>query len=324
MRNLTFLVVFGTAATAACASSPKTPPPPPSSPSSQSVKPPAPRPIRGVGRRSRPGQAELEAAIKAAKQAQLEQALTYARTATQKNPNLEQAWLLAGSICGIQGNLDCERETYEEGLTALPRSSALLRERATLHLQVGEHDAAVAKYEQAYAITGDKSPETMADLAYAYVYVDRLEEGLAIAQKAVELNDKCFTCYMALGQVHLSRKSFGAALTAYQEARTLKRDDPDASRSVAKALFLLGKVDEAGALFEALVKAAPDDPVLRMQAIQVAEAGGRYQAAVEHLKALLADHPNQKELWKRLANNQEKVGDKKGASASRKKASKIK
>ena len=267
---------------------------PKSSPAETTTKARKPRrPSIAPGRA--PGQAELEAAVAAAKAGQLDQGYERCLAALKKNPNLEHAYLLAGSICAMKGDVVCERQQYEDGLNALPRSSALLRERGLLHLQEGQYAEAVAKYELATEITGGRSPEALADLAYAYVYVDRLKEADVLAKTATSLDPKCFTCQMALGQVKLSNKDFPAAVAAFAAARDLRPKDPDARRSEAKAHFLAGQVEQAGTLYEALVAEYPDDGRLLVQAAQVAMAAGRHSDAVTHLTKVAGREPQPEE-----------------------------
>ncbi len=253
------------------------------------------------------GHLELKAAAAAAGAGNLPLAYQHCLDAIRKNPQLEHAYRLAASICAMQGNAECERQNYDDGLTALPRSPALLRDRALLHLEQGQYAAAVNRYERALAITGETSPEAMADLAYAYVYVDRLDEADRLARRAVEIDDACFSCQMALGQVCLSSNDFPDAVTAFSQARNLSPRDPDARRSEAKARFLAGEVRTAHQLYEALVVEYPDDARLRVQAAQVAMGAKAYDAAVTHLEVVAAANPDQEQLLRLLAKARTKA-----------------
>ena len=277
-----------------------------------------PLPTSGSPRGSRrsKGQTDLNAAIVAAKAGDLAAALSKCRASIQKDAKLEHAHLLAGSICGMQRNLDCERDAYDVGLRALPESAELLKARALVHLQDGEHEDAVKKYERALAVSTVKSAETLADLAYAYVYVDRLTDAKALASRATALDPKCFSCWMAAGQVHLSSREFGDATLAFARARSIAPTDPDARRSEAKARFLAGDVVKAADLFEALVRDFPDDERLRMLAAQVAMKAERFGDAVRHFEMVLQRHPNEEKLLRRLAEAQRKAGDEAAANAT--------
>ena len=254
------------------------------------------------------GQTELRRAIAAAQADRLDRALELSRSALEKDPTLERGYLLAGSLCGLKQDLACEAAFYDRGLKALPGSAELMTARALLHLQQGEYDRAVTLYERAIRI--EEKADTLADLAYAYVYVDRLQDAHKLAQRAVRLDDTCFACWMALGQVELSRRAFPTSLQAFQRARALRPDDPDASRQVAKALFLTGQRGRASALYESLVAASPSDLRLRLQAARVAIETERFDDATKHLRAAQAAQPEQDRLLKLLAKAQREAGAK--------------
>lgn len=303
---------------AACAS---TPPPAPAEPPSPSSARPPRRP--GFGPGAKPGQAELEAAIAAAKANDLDQAIQRANAAIEKNPNLEHAYLLLGSSCGMKDDLQGERAAYERGLEALPRSAAIRRELGLLLLQVGEVEQAVKRYEEANDLTGGQDPEYMADLGYAYVFAGRLQEAVDLSSRALKLDERCFTCAMTLGQAKLTSRDFPGAVAAYGTARQLDPSSDDAQLGLAKAHFLAGQVGPAGDLYEAMVQAHPEDGRLRVQAAQVAMAAKRYKDAVKHLEVVAAANPDEKPLLELLLEAQTKAGDKKGAAATKARLKKL-
>ena len=87
----------------------------------QSNPEPAPRrPVMPPRSGRSAAQRQLEAAVAAAKAGDLPEALRQCRGALEEDPKLEHAYLLAGSICGMQRNLNCEQSFYDRGLAALP------------------------------------------------------------------------------------------------------------------------------------------------------------------------------------------------------------
>ena len=303
---------------AACAGSA---PPPAEPPPPTTARPPR-RP--GFGPGAKPGQAELEAAIAAAKANDLDLTIQRAHAAIEKNPNLEHAYLLLGSACGMKDDLAGERAAYERGLEALPRSAPLRKELGLLHLQQGEIDPAVKRYEEANELTGGQAPEYMADLGYAYVFAGRLKEAVDLSARALALDPRCFTCAMTLGQAKLTSRDFPGAVSAYSAARDLDPGSVDAQLGLAKAHFLAGQLGPASELYEALVKAAPEDGRLLVQAAQVALAAGRPKDAVRHLEAVAAANPKERPLLELLLEAQTKAKDHKGAAATRAKLKKLK
>jgi tetratricopeptide (TPR) repeat protein len=312
------LSALALALSAACAGSP----PPPAEPPPPATNRPPRRP--GVGPGAKPGQAELEAAIAAAKANDLDTAIQRAHDAIAKNPSLEHAYLLLGSSCGMKEDLACERAAYERGLEAIPRSAPLRKELGLLLLQQGEVDAAVKRYEEANELSGGQTPEYMADLGYAYVYAGRLAEAVDLSTRALQLDARCFTCAMTLGQAKLTSRDFPGAVSAYRAARDIDPQSEDAQLGLAKAHFLAGQLEPAGDLYEAMVKASPDDGRLRVQAAQVAMAAKRYEDAVAHLQVVAAANPDEKPLLQLLLEAQTKAKDTQGAAATKARLKKLK
>lgn len=294
----------------ACAGPRPAPPP-------QAEAPP-PRPPRRIGLGSKPGQAELEAAIAAAKADQLAQAIDLANQAIEKNPQLEHAYLLLGSACAMKGDSAAERAAYDRGIEALPSSAPLKRELGLWNLQQGHIEDSVKAYEAANQLTGGQAPDYMADLAYAYVFAGKPDDAQRLAERALELDSQCFTCAMSLGQANLSLRKFPAAVTAYTRASKIDADSPDARHGLAKAHFLAGQLAEATTLYASLLKESPDDHRLRVQAAQVLMAMKKYGEAAKHLQVVADANPQQKALLELLLEAQEKAKDKKGAAATKK------
>lgn len=259
----------------------------------------------------------LEEAIAAAKDGRLDETIEKCDRALSENPKLEHAYLLKGSACAMKGDAACERTTYAAGLEALPVSAALLREMGLSLLSEERYTEAIEHLERAGRAIERPAPEYDADLAYAYVFVNRLEEAEFLARRAFDASQACFPCAMSLGQVLLARKKFGEAVSAYQAASKLAPSDPDAARSLAKAHFLAGDYTASSEIYEALVKADPDDGRLRVQAAQCALKATRYQDAVRHLEVVLGANPDDPKLLELLLEAQTRAKDRRGAEKTR-------
>jgi len=268
---------------------------------------------------NKPGQAELEAAIAAAKANDLELTMKRCNEAIEKNPSLEHAYLLLGSACAMKGDSDCERAAYDRGIEALPRSAPLKRELGLWFLGQDKAPEAVKAYEEANQLTGGEQPEYMADLAYAYIFAGKIEDAARLAQRALALDARCFSCAMSLGQANLSKRAFDSASAAYKKALDMDPKSADAQHGLAKAEFLAGRLDAAAKLYDALVADKPDDYRLRVQAAQVAMARKKYAEAAESLKIVADANPGQKALLELLLEAQTKAKDKKGAAATKQK-----
>lgn len=266
---------------------------------------------------ARPGQAQLDAALAAAASGDLDGAVEGSEAAIQANPRLEQAYLLLGSSCALQGNDACEASAYQRGLEQLPESLPLQRELGVFLLRQGEVAEGLSRLESARASTPAPPPELIADLAVAYKMAGDLERARSTANTAVEASAKCTQCYMAQGEIAFAEKDFAAAEAAFARAVGLDPTSVEARRSQAKAAFLAGDVPRAAELYTDLAGRTPEDVRVQVQAGQVLMAAERAPEAVARFRAAVALYPKEPKLLELLARAQEAAGDTKGAKATR-------
>ena len=304
----------------ACSSGPK-----PSETSERSAAAPAARvrrssPIGRPGASSAPGEAQLDRARAAAKAGQLDQVVTAARAAIAEDPRLEQAYLLLGSTCALQGNDPCEAAAYRDGLAAIPTSVPLQREMGFYLLRQGNVDEGIRRLESAREATRTPSPSLLADLAVAYKMKGDLQKARATAETAIEADGTCVECYLARGEVAFAERDFGAAERAFEAAVQKAPDNVEARRSRAKAVYLGGDVERAADLYLALAERAPDDVRVQVQAGQVALEAKRAEAAVRRFEAAATLLPNEAQLLELLAQAQDAASDPEAAQATRARA----
>ncbi|MCK6547804.1 tetratricopeptide repeat protein [Myxococcota bacterium] len=285
------------------------------------VKPSRPIQRPGQGPRSAAGK-ELDAAIKAANAGDLDGAITSANAAIAKDPNLEKAYLLLGSACSMKDDLTCEKDAYDRGTTALPMSAALLAERGLLLLRTGDAKGAVADLERANELTKSNDPKIMADLAFAYAFVDRLDDGASLAAKARKLDPKSFDAASAHGEVLLRKRDGKGAEEAFRAALALTEDAEvkrQLNRQLALALALDGRYADALAIHDQLIAADAEDPVLRALAAEALLKLDRPKDAQKHMEVAVKLAPKDARFWSLLLETQQRAGDKKGAELTKKK-----
>ena len=107
-------------------------------------------------------------------------------------------------------------------------------------------------------------------LAYAIVlsmvYFDatpdetRMDEALAAAERAIELDDQDANSYFTLGRVHLARCEYDRAIDALQYAVELNRCLAVTYCGLGDSLAYEGRLDEAIKQFEIAIRLSPHDP----------------------------------------------------------------
>lgn len=271
-----------------------------------------------------PGQAELEAAIKAAKNNQLDDAIALCQKAIERNPQLEHAYLLHGSACAMKEDIDCEKGAYARGLKALPKSVALKKAMALVHLGKSDYPAAIELLKEANDLSDGKDAELLADLAYAHIFVDEVAAGEELAKQSVALDAKCFQCAMALGEVSLAGRKYDQAVTAYASAAQLVPEEAAPRQKRARATYLSGKKVDGLAQYATELERAPDDLAFRFEYIKVLMDAKKPKAAIPHLQKLLESSPDEPNLLQLLLKAQTQAKDRKGAKKTKQKLKKLK
>ena len=257
--------------------------------------------------------------MKAARNNDLDAAIDRSKAAIEKNPQLEQAYLLYGSSCAMKED-ECEVAAYQQGLEALPTSAALKKAMALVHLQKNQMDEAIKMLEE---LNDGQDAEVMADLAYAYIFVDRVDDGEKLATKALELDPKCFQCNMTLGQIHLAKKKFDDAIQSYSRASELEPEDPGPKRKIAQATYLAGKKTEALEMYATEVSKNADDDELRFEYAKALLGAKKPKEAVAEINKLLQKNNDEPNLLKMLLKAQTDAKDKKGATATKARLKKL-
>jgi superkiller protein 3 len=297
----------------ACASS-NAESPGPSQPAAQAAPPPRrPGPKASGGG---PSGAQLEKAKKAARDGDLDGASTAVKEALAQDDKNEAAYLLLASLCSMKGDKDCVEQVCEQGLAALPESSGLLHARGMFLLENQKLDPAVVDLEKAHGLSQGKDPEIEADLAYAYVFANRLDDAERLANAARKLAPGSFAAAFTLGEALFRKERIKEALAAYQDAVKLSPNDETALRRLALAL---GKDDQhqpALEVYDQLLKTTPDPMLHAARAGELIKLG-RPKEAVDAMKEALKLAPNEPKLLELLLRAQDAAGDKKGAKATR-------
>lgn len=89
---------------------------------------------------------------------------------------------------------------------------------------------------------------------------DKLDEALALARRAIELDDQDATGYFSIGRVHLARQEYGLAIEALEHALELNPCLAVTYCGLGDSLAYEGRLDEAIEQFETAIRLSPHDP----------------------------------------------------------------
>jgi len=143
-----------------------------------------------------------------------------------------------------------------------------------------------------------------------------MEMAAAEAMRAVQRGADGVEAAVLLGDIFARRGLHGEALERYREARLADAKRPAALLGEVKALFALGRADEARGLAEELLVLTPDDVEALIAAAKGRASGGDAAGALTALRQAQTRAPARADLHKLQGDVALKVGDRTGAFAA--------
>ena len=87
-----------------------------------------------------------------------------------------------------------------------------------------------------------------------------LDEALASAKRAIEIDDQAANAYFVIGRVHLARREYDLAIDALEQSIELNPCLAVTYCGLGDSLAYEGRLDEPIEKFETAVKLSPHDP----------------------------------------------------------------
>ena len=265
----------------------------------------------------------------------LEQAHTLARQATERFPLLPRLWLDLAMVCLTRGDRSGQKEALEQALRINPAWGVAARSLAEVCGHLGERARAREVLEKAVALT-PLDPENHVALAEVLWSAGEKEPALARAEQAVRLDPACEWAWSRIGEWsgalrqperavmlarELTRSRAGEARSWLILARALAGPEDLAERlhALDRAIELNPRfveahdlkaacLAEAGRYDQAAAACRPqshaDKPPVELlgRAAWIERLRGNGQAAVEQMRAALAEAPGYYWGWARLAD----------------------
>jgi adenylate cyclase len=120
-----------------------------------------------------------------------------------------------------------------------------------------------------------------------------LERALAMAQRAVALDDSLPRAHNLLGRIYLQKKQYGQALAEVERALALDPNNADGYMHLGMILTYVGQPQEGLTMTEKAMRLNPHSPVWYLDALGWRYYGvGRSEEAIAAFKRALARSPN--------------------------------
>ena len=148
-----------------------------------------------------------------------------------------------GVALAHEGRLDEALEQFELVLKDAPKHMQSLVNIGGIHLSRGDAGEALKAFTSAVMFWD--VPVVRANLAVAFLQLDRLEEAERELRRALEMDPRMADAWTNLGSLLLRREAFEESMEASRKALELNPKFAMACNNLALALLALGRVDEA-------------------------------------------------------------------------------
>jgi tetratricopeptide (TPR) repeat protein len=237
---------------------------------------------------------------------QLEQVLEQG-VRTVGEPTAAPLYLLQGELLTRTGRFTEAQAAYRRSYQLGNRTNRLLTGWGRVLCQLGHHDQAVTRLQEAVA-QADADAETFHTLAEALEKVGRLPEAVAAARQAVVLDPTDGPKLFHAGQLCLETGDHHGAVDLLQAASQRSATQAAVWKALAQAHQGVGEGESALQALAAAARLNPTDPHTRHQIGEICLQLGRYDTAIAALTEACQELPQEPLVRRSLARALEMVG----------------
>lgn len=229
---------------------------------------------------------------------QAEKTLTEALTTDPKNPRMH---LLAGRCALERGQLERAFQRLESAGKLDPKNPEPGYYQGIVLQRWQRFDAALEKYQQAYALRADSAAYLLA-IAEMLIATDKPDEAMALLTEKVSYFDQNAGIRVALGQLHAFKREYDKAADYYRQASLLRPDDMLILERLGVAQVAGGKSADAVRTFERLLlnKDYAQRKDVRHALAQAYEQAKRPTDARDQYLRITQIDPNDSDAWVKL------------------------
>lgn len=176
-------------------------------------------------------------------------------------PEHPDALHFLGVLAHQRGQSDRGVELIRRALARAPGSAGMLNNLGNILYEADQFEEAEAAYLQALEVCPDAG--TFNNLGATRRMQGRFEEARAAYERALELDSKHGRAHHNLGNLLASRGCIRDAVQHYCIALTLRPSDPTVARQLGVAYSILGRNDEAAAVYRDWLTREPGNAIAR-------------------------------------------------------------
>lgn len=232
---------------------------------------------------------------------ELDKALEAARTLEGKQPNNPLTFQLFGAIHLAKRDVANARMSFEKSLALQPAYLPALQALGRLDLQAGNAAATRTRYEAALAKDPDNAAALVSYAAFLRATGAEQREAGALLERAVQASPGTADPRVALAEFHLRMGDPKKALDLAQRANAVIPNDPRIVEILGVAQQATGNVSQAIETFGRLARLMPKSANAQVRLARAHAAAKEYPRALQILRGVLAQEPQQVELHNDIA-----------------------
>jgi tetratricopeptide (TPR) repeat protein len=199
------------------------------------------------------------------------------------------------------------RDIYEEIRRLEPREIQARMALAEIHSFQDRPDRAAEVYEEVVR-TAPGNRRVYELLVDALLRSDQAERAEAALAELVKIDPEATESRVRLAELRGQRGDHAGAVEILRQAPTEMQADPDVRRFLAFQLYRAGDLESALVESDAVLAERPEVPLARLRAV-ILSSLGRIEEAVEQLRSLLSDDPDNTEVAASLGRLYARMGD---------------
>lgn len=207
-----------------------------------------------------------------------------------------------------QGRPGHALDSYSRAVALDPGFADAVASLGAAASQLAEHARAATLWERAVELE-PKRPEFLVGLGRSLRFAGRLEEAIAVLERALACGAETRTTLELLALVHRARFDYAAAVTAYRRALALAPDDVELLMQLGNVLIDQGRVEQAIDAFQALRELRPMWPLPSFMLARALRQRRQARDAVASLHRALALDPASAEGHTELGALQQSQGE---------------
>lgn len=260
----------------------------------------------------------------------LDEALEYARLATQRQPRESRAWNLVGVVCRrtaalddasdaylraleldpgyddarcnlgelhlVRGNPGVALECFSAVLAGNPRHLQALVNRTAALLESQRLDEALQEATAAIKVFPD-IPQLLVNIGNVYCQIGKGREAANAYRKALEIDPQCDEAMLSLAALTGAVDVLERCGTFLKQQIKLRGETVDLLSRLALTLFGLKQLDEAQRICERILSRQPDQIVALVTLGNILGTMGRPQEALSYFEKAVGVHPDLSSIY---------------------------